>query len=489
MKRFAIHAVAMAMLLCGGLRLTSAQEASGLQAAVAIEQAMIGAIAEAEKSIVAIALVSARGDMAREPRIELFPPFNQGMMVGQQNGPTDPDFVPNEYATGVIIDPSGLVLTNFHAVGRDTKRYELYITTGDRKVYNAIVMAGDDKSDLALLQIVNPSPGTKFQAIKFGDAKKLKKGQIVITLGNPYAIARDGQPSASWGIISNLSRKLGTEATTEEQRTLHHYGTLIQTDAKLNLGTSGGALINLHGEMVGLTTSLAATTGYEQSAGYAIPIDEGFRSKIEDLKQGREISYGFLGIMPQNLRPDEIAQGMVGTRVNHVSAGTPAQRGELATHDIITHVNGDPIYDAAGLRLAIGLIEPEAKATFSVIRNGQKRELEIVLSKGPNPGAKVVTTPLPSWRGLRVDYPTALFPRPPISEAVNAEGVAVSEVDDYAGTAGQAGLHRGMLITGVEGVPVKNPEEFHREVARHTGEVVLEISTAPGRKESKTVAE
>src|SRR3569623_1738755 len=163
MKRFAIHAVAMAMLLCGGLRLTSAQEASGLQAAVAIEQAMIGAIAEAEKSIVAIALVSARCDMAREPRMELFPPFNQGMMVGQQNGPTDPDFVPNEYATGVIIAPSGLVLTTFPAVGRDTKRYELYITTGDRKVYNAIFMAGDDKSDLALLQFVNPSPGTKFQ--------------------------------------------------------------------------------------------------------------------------------------------------------------------------------------------------------------------------------------------------------------------------------------------------------------------------------------
>ena len=94
--------------------------------------------------------------------------------------------------------------------------------------------------------------------IKFGDATKLKKGQIVIALGNPYAIARDGQASASWGIVANLTRKDGPWLPEADERpgparpTLHQYGTLIQTDARLNLGTSGGALLNLKGEMVGL---------------------------------------------------------------------------------------------------------------------------------------------------------------------------------------------------------------------------------------------
>ncbi len=120
--------------------------------------------------------------------------------------------------------------------------------------------------------------------IVLGDASTLKKGQIAIALGNPYAIARDGQASASWGIIANIARKaapLTSEDGTRKQKDkLYHFGTLIQTDAKLNLGTSGGALVNLKGEMIGLTTSMAAISGYEQAAGYAIAVDDVFRQAL-----------------------------------------------------------------------------------------------------------------------------------------------------------------------------------------------------------------
>src|SRR4029079_13356173 len=108
--------------------------------------------------------------------------------------------------------------------------------------------------------------------------------------------------SASWGIVSNLSRKDGPWPPERDDRpgptrvTLHQLGTLIQTDARLNLGTSGGALVNLKGEMVGLTISLAATLCYEQAAGFAIPVDETFLRVVEALKQGNEVEYGFLGI-------------------------------------------------------------------------------------------------------------------------------------------------------------------------------------------------
>src|SRR5207253_2509174 len=123
--------------------------------------------------------------------------------------------------------------------------------------------------DLAVLEITEPEPSKlNLRSITLGDASHLKRAQIVITLGNPYAIARDGQMSAGWGIVSNLGRRAPPAEGTnlyEQHPTIHHYGTLIQTDAKLNIGTSGGPLLNLKGEMIGLTTAMAALSGAEKS--------------------------------------------------------------------------------------------------------------------------------------------------------------------------------------------------------------------------------
>ncbi len=125
--------------------------------------------------------------------------------------------------------------------------------------------------------------------IALGNAAELKKGQIVISLGNPYAVARDGQASAAWGIVSNLGRKAPatpSESDPSGRPTLHHYGTLIQTDAKLNLGTSGGPLLNLKGEMVGLSVVLAAAAGYEAAGGYAIPVDDNVPPRVGNAQTG-----------------------------------------------------------------------------------------------------------------------------------------------------------------------------------------------------------
>ena len=213
--------------------------------------------------------------------------------------PTDPSFIPSEYGSGVVVDRRGLILTAYHVLGEDS---DYYVTTPDRKVYRAWVKGADPRSDLAVLSI----DAAGLVPIALGDATTLRKGQFVITLGNPYAIARDGQASAGWGIVANLARKAPPSPEDSEpsaQRTLHHFGTLIQTDAKLNIGASGGPLLNLKGEMVGLCVALAALAGYETSAGYAIPVDATFRRVLDTLKQGREVEYGFLGIQPANLRP------------------------------------------------------------------------------------------------------------------------------------------------------------------------------------------
>ena len=145
-------------------------------------------------------------------------------------------------------------------------------------------------------------PGLAMPALKplaLGDATKLRKGSFLLALGNPFNAARDGRPSAGWGILSNVARRLEPppeDLMQRRPRPSRIYPTLLQLDAKLNLGMSGGAVINLKGELVGLTTAAANAAGFDAQAGYAIPMDALGRRLVETLRQGKEVEYGFLGI-------------------------------------------------------------------------------------------------------------------------------------------------------------------------------------------------
>ena len=472
-RRFGVVALAASMLL-GALLATSgsavrAQEPgpSGLAAAAAIEQAMVEAIARAEKSVVSIARVRRSETAPMDPE------------------PGSSDFVPNEFATGVVVDAKGLIVTNAHVLGKeDYESSDFYVTTIDRKTYPAIVKApaqvkgSDPRMDLAVLQI----QATDLTPIKFGQAKQLKKGQIVIALGNPYAIARDGQCSASWGIISNLGRKLGPEPPDSPngvKPTLHHFGTLIQTDAKLNLGTSGGPLINLQGEMVGLTTSLAALAGYEQAAGYAIPVDETFLRVLEALKAGREVEFGFLGIAPVDFSMVKVLEGNQGAIVNSVVTGTPADQAGLRRGDVVIAVEGEQVHDMDDLMLLVGRLPVESAVRLTVLREGQVENLTAELAKFPVRGRKVVTAPAPGWRGAHIDFVTATLDglqRPAFGYAEG--GVVITEVDPES-PAARAGLERNVLITHVGGTRVDTPREFRRAVEGREGAVELRLWRSP----------
>ncbi|HVX64798.1 MAG TPA: trypsin-like peptidase domain-containing protein [Pirellulales bacterium] len=480
----------------GNAAAEAAQAEADLQLVSALERVVSRAIARAEKSVVSIARRSRSAEYARRDA--------QPDLVGlasrrgaAANDPRDPEFVPNEFATGVVVDASGLVLTNAHVIDIESDHF---VTTVDHKVFEMKIKASDPRSDLAVLELKQPrlmSEGD-FTPMPFGDASKLHKGQIVISLGNPYAIARDGQASASWGIISNLARKAGAQPQmdqmpqTDATKMLHHFGTLIQTDAKLNLGTSGGALLNLRGEMIGLTTSLAASVGYELPAGYAIPVDETFRRVVETLKQGREVEYGLLGIVPQHLHPLDVLKGLHGSLVVDVRAGDPAARYGIERGDIVTHVDGQPIHDADGLRLQVGKLPPAATTTLTILRGGQTLQKRVVLSKYPLSLPQIVTYRPPAWRGLRVDYPTVTRNVVPgdiadFAELSGFSGVCVAARDVETGSpAWDAGLRPGTRISHVGATPVETPEEFRRAVADKTGPVRLR--TIGPRGEAKVIA-
>ena len=445
---------------------------SGLDAAAAVESALVQAIAAAEKSVVAVARVH-KEPGADSARLEYAPdPF------GHKVSPIDPSFVPNQYGAGVVVDRRGLILTANHVLGDESDSY--YITTSDRHVYRAWIKAADPRSDLAVLSIdgADAAASANMIPIRLGNAAGLRKGQIVVTLGNPYAIARDGQASAGWGIVSNLGRKappVPDETDASGKTTLYHYGGLIQTDAKLHLGTSGGPLLNLHGEMIGLCVSQAAVGGYESSASYAIPVDATFRRVLDALMQGREAEYGFLGIRPDNLAAAELAAGIQGIR-GRVEQGTPAARAGLREDDIITSVNGAPIHDADSLVLEVGRLSVEAVAHLGVIRNGTRQTIDVVLSKFPVRGRKIVTVRPEAWRGVRVDYASAFLEsdQPQSFRSIVDGAVVVLEVDQDT-PAAQVGVRRGMFISHVDGQAVRTPKEFHAAIAEKTGAVKLRL--------------
>jgi serine protease Do len=461
-----------------------ADEPAGLAAAAALEEVLVAAIARSEKSVVSIARVADKG----VGPADMQPDFLLGRpRFGAPQGPHDPEFVPTAFATGVVIG-KGLVLTNHHALALEEKS-RFYVTTVSRKVYAAEVKGAAPYSDLAVLEVKEVPADGDFVPIAFGDGSKLRKGQIVIALGNPYAIARDGQASASWGIVANLQRK-GAPAAAENglpsRPTLQHFGALVQTDAKLNLGTSGGALLNLQGEMVGLTTSLAAVAGYEQAAGYAIPVDEAFRETVDKLKEGKERTHGLLGI---TFRRDE-GMPIEGVRVNEIYAAGPARQADIRPNDVITRVNDSPIRDGDDLMLNIGRLPAGSPTRITLERGGRVFQRQVVLAKFPVQGATVVTTPAPSWRGLTVDYATAL---PEFQARLNAddaplEPCVVARDVAYESSAWEAGLRRGMLVSHVGNLRVETPDDFARAVANKEQDVTLRLFLGQGKVETITVA-
>ncbi len=461
----------------------SAQEPTGLQAAAALESVLVDAIAKAEKSVVAVAR------------------FRPGTAIDEEK--ISPDLVPDEFGSGVVIDAKGLIVTRYHVLGKIEEKIDkqnIYYVWVQRRPYKATVKAADPWLDLAVLAI----DASDLVPLPLGDAKDLKKGQIVIALGNPYAIARDGQPSASYGIVANLLRPAPRprDATdpAEGRETLHHYGNLIQTDCKLELGSSGGALVNLKGEMIGLTTSLAALSGYEKSGGYATPIDDAFRRAIESLKVGRMPEYGFLGVGPEILTAEERRQGRHGARVKHVKLGTPAAKVQLrggVNGDVITHVNGEPVFDDIDLMRLLGSRGPGDVVTLILqrgateVRPGRTVSTRVQLSKkrvaASRPGyAEVVDPP---WRGMKVDYTTAAPAFVSQNLDLDPEG-SVAVIDVVRDSAAwKAGMRPGEFISHVGATPVATPEEFYKAAGGEAGSVVVRLTGTTPDMVERTVAE
>lgn len=432
-----------------------------------LETVMTGAIARAEPSVVAIHRQKAENTQetmavrGRRPTRLLQEPVNFDGRF--RPSPDLDDLVSFDYGSGVVIGGRGEILTAFHVVrGADRLRVRALGVPS----FEGEVIAADPRSDLAVIvpRVIPGVEAPRLKPLAIGDSSRLRKGSFLIALGNPFNAARDGSPSASWGILSNVARKL---IPIEEARSqpLRFYPTLLQLDSKLNLGMSGGAVINLKGELVGLTTTAESPAGFDSQAGYAIPMDRLVRRAVETLKEGKEVEYGLLGIQSRDRS----------NRVSEVTRYSPADMGNVQVNDEIIAVNGEPVTDFNSLILAVNAHAAGETIRLKIRRFDDVIERTLVLSKYPVDGEVIFTNRPPSWRGLRVDYLTPINYRAlgmPFDEPPSG-GVVVTEVEEGS-PAASAGLKKGQLVRRAAGRLVVNPRAFAEAVAKEEGPVALE---------------
>jgi serine protease Do len=534
LQRRSIHLLLTATLLgvavsVGSLAMPARAQTGGPTAAVALESSLVDLIERAERSVVsitrhaqspelaanappqpgAVALGNGVvlgnnvpfGQPAGQPQI-----FIQGQpLVGGRFGNLQmvTEAAPLPSGAGVVIDPSGIVLTQFSVVGLDDHHV---VTTPDGVRYLADLRAADGRSGLAVLAIrkrLDEQPGDKEEAagrekdgetidlpaLPIGKAEDLRKGRLVVSIGNPFAIESDGQPTASWGSITNTAARvpqnepLGGEMATDGQfrTTLHHFGSLIQTDARLGWNASGGALVNLAGELVGITTTASTIAGHEQPAGYAIPLNAAMRRAVEALRKGIAPEYGLLGVSFNRVASRNPKTGRTGIGVGESYRGAPAQVAGLEPGDLLLEVNGEAIKTPDALQLAVGSMPPGAAAEVVYERQGQLHNTSVVLGKAYLEGGdQIVSAKLPSWRGLRVDYPTAIpadvLRQKAAEGAIDVEGcVVVSEVEEGS-VSWESGVRPYAFISHVGGKRVRSPEEFFDAVRDAADNVNLKFT-------------
>jgi serine protease Do len=412
---------------------------------------------------------------------------------------SNPENVPESYGSGIVLDASeGLILTLAHVVHKATK---IYVRLPGGRGSWADIHASDPRSDLAVLRLIDRLPNLK--ALKLGDGGKLRKADFILSLSNPFAAGmRDGSPSASWGIVSNLRRRatgVRSDVPSIERNArlpLYCFNTLIQTDTRMNLGCSGGALLNLQGELVGLTSSLAGIAGGETPGGFAVPLDAGMRRIISVLLRGEEVEYGFLGVFL--MRSDEVPGGHV--RITGLVPGGPAARAKMhgapfrnvprpghlrdEQSDYILSINGTPIHNNDDLFLAVGmhLAGSTVRVEVSQTPDGPRRICSVTLGKFPSLDGVIASKRPPARGGLRVDWSSTLIDP---TEGIE-EGVVIREVLPTSDAKGR--LQPGMIIKSVDRQKVTNPAEFYRAMEKVSGPVELTFATPPqGGEERITI--
>jgi serine protease Do len=379
--------------------------------------------------------------------------FFGGQMVprGRRGGPAEQqpqeERVQRGVGSGFIISDDGFVLTNAHVVeGAD----EVVVTLTDRREFKAKVLGSDARSDVALLKV----DGRNLPSVRIGDSSKIRVGEWVIAIGSPFNL----ENTVTAGIISAKARDTG------------EYLPLIQSDVAVNPGNSGGPLINMRGEVIGINSQIATLSGAYNGISFAVPIDEVMRVSDQIRKTGK-VTRGRLGVQISEVTTD-VAESLGlgrarGAEVAMVEPGGPADKAGLKTGDIILKFNGKDIERSSDLPRLVGGSTVGSRATVTVWRRGSQLDLPVTiveLQDEKSPAAKATPKKpapdqAPNALGLHVSDLTAAQKRELKTEA----GVLVEFAE---GRAASAGIRQGDVILQMNNVEITGAAQFNGLVAK-----------------------
>lgn len=428
---------------------------SSVGALLSLDQAMEALTARVRPAVVNVTVTAKANEMASEDgqqeqqqqqqMQQFFGPNSPfGQFFNAPNQPQGPS-IEHGLGSGVIISPNGYIVTNNHVVQGAT---DIRVTMTDRRIFPATLVGADPLTDLAVIKI----NADNLPSVPWGDSSDLKAGQTVLAFGNPYGF----RFTVTRGIISALNRP---NPSVDDRR---KPGEFIQTDAAINPGNSGGALVDTHGELIGINTFLISPSGTFSGMGFAIPaqIAQPVVSKL--IKYGK-VEHGYIGISISDVTPDNAKffdmKSATGAVVSDVTASSPGARAGLKTGDVITELDGKAISDAGQLQAEVGEKQPGDTIQLGVVRDGKTMTIPVTLESingSKTEKASADEQGKPKWGlGLGDLSPDV---RQQMQLPANVSGAVVESVKPGS-PADNAGLQTGDVIEQVDRKPMHSASD------------------------------
>ncbi len=377
--------------------------------------------------------------------------------------------------SGVIIDEEGYILTNEHVV-HDADEIKVTLPEEENKPYTGKVIGKDERTDLAVVKI---NKRTKIPVAKLGDSSKIRVGDWVIAIGSPFGL----EQTVTVGIISAKRQSLSIENK--------EYKDLLQTDAAINQGNSGGPLINIHGEIIGINTAIYAPTGVFAGIGFAIPIDRA-KEILDDLIKRGKVIRGWLGVeikeVDEAIKKQFDLPETAGVLLNNVLPDSPAEKYGLKRGDIIIKFDNKKISTPAELQQVVSTSNPKQKVVVEIWRDGKRQNIDIVLGEMPSEdkisenklseenGSNEEHSKQLDWLGMSVVTMTKGLAEQ-YDLPMNKSGVLVIDMAP-GGIAHEIGIQIGDLIQTINKIKIENVKEFEtitKKIKLNDG-IVLDIN-------------
>ncbi|HKN28070.1 MAG TPA: DegQ family serine endoprotease [Roseiarcus sp.] len=352
--------------------------------------------------------------------------------------------------SGVLVDPSGLVVTNYHVIENMT---DVRVALADKREFDAEIVLRDPRTDLAVLRIKG---GDNFPVLEMGDSDALEVGDFVIAIGDPFGVGE----TVTQGIVSALAR---TQIGSSD------YGFFIQTDAAINPGNSGGALVDLDGRLVGINSMIYSQSGGSMGIGFAIPVNMVKGVVAAALHGGKTVKRPWLGATLQNVSKD-IAENLglerpTGALVVDVVEQGPAAAAGLKRGDVITAIDGQAVDDAESVGFRLGVKPLGGSARLTVLRSGRTLDLPLRLASAPEipPRDTLTIHGRSPFDGAEV-----MNLSPAVTEELSLQGVSAGVVVDAVpdgSAAAQVGVQKGDVVVAVNGQRIGTTRDLEKACA------------------------